>query len=304
MNIRDLSYIIAVADTGHFGKAAEMCFVSQPTLSGQIKKLEETLGVTIFERNNRHVEVTVVGEEIIAYARKILSEVETIRSIAATYQDPLAGPLKIGAIPTLSPYLMPLILSPIQKEYPQMKLILSEETTEQLLVRLKQHEIDAALLATDIEDPEFIAIPLFQEPFWVAYPRNHHFYNRDTITTKDLDNEHLLLLAKGHCLADQARSICQMASNNEDNETADIRASSLQTLIQLVSADYGITLLPALAMGGSLMSGTGVVAQPLENNSASRTVSLVYRRSFPRTRALGAFSDLTRNNLPNTVQKL
>ena len=150
MNLRDLKYIIAVAEKRHFGKAAERCFVSQPTLSGQIKKLEDALGIAIFERTNRSVEITPVGEEIVAHARQIMEQADVIEQLARAHQDPLAGPLRIGAIPTLSPYLMPLILAPLKKQLPQMKLVLSEELTDTLLERLHDHEIDAALLATPV----------------------------------------------------------------------------------------------------------------------------------------------------------
>jgi len=148
MNLRDLKYIVAVAESHHFGKAAERCFVSQPTLSGQIKKLEEELDLVIFERNKRSVEVTPVGEVIIAHARKLLEQADAIEQLAQAHRDPLAGSLRVGAIPTLSPYLMPLILVPLRKTYPQMKLVLSEEITGTLLRRLERHEIDVALIAT------------------------------------------------------------------------------------------------------------------------------------------------------------
>ena len=168
MNLRDLKYIIAVAETRHFGKAAERCFVSQPTLSGQIKKLEDELGVAIFERTQRSVQVTPVGETILEHARQIMEQAEIIEQLAEAQQDPLAGPLRVGAIPTLSPYLMPLILAPLKKQLPQMQLILSEELTDTLLARLHDHEIDAALLATPVEDTDLETLPLFHEPFWVA----------------------------------------------------------------------------------------------------------------------------------------
>ncbi|HEY5738764.1 MAG TPA: LysR family transcriptional regulator, partial [Gammaproteobacteria bacterium] len=168
MNLRDLKYIVAVADSGHFGRAARHCFVSQPTLSGQIKKLEAELGVMIFERTNRRVAVTPTGEEILRHARLMIEQSDAITQIARARQDPLAGPLRIGAIPTLSPYLMPLILLPLKKRHPQMKLVLSEETTETLLQRLAHHEIDAALLATAEDESDLDRIELFDEPFWIA----------------------------------------------------------------------------------------------------------------------------------------
>ena len=301
MNLRDLSYIIAVAETHHFGQAAQRCFVSQPTLSGQIKKLEEELGVVIFERTNRSVEITPVGETILAHARQIMEQADIIEQLARASQDPLAGPLRIGAIPTLSPYLMPLILLPLKKQHPQMKLVLSEELTDTLLERLRNHEIDAALLATEVEEPDLTSIALFDEPFWIAYPRKHPFYTRDKITRKDLESVNLLLLAEGHCLADQAMEVCHLKQRSAQGELADLRAASLETLLQLVGAGFGCTLVPALAMRGSWTTGSGVVAQPLALPDAHRRIALVYRRSFPRLVALETFASIIRDNLPNTV---
>lgn len=303
MNLRELGYIVAVAETRHFGKAAERCFVSQPTLSGQIRKLEEELGVTIFERTNRSVEITPVGETIVRHARDILEQVEIIEQLAQAHQDPLAGPLRIGAIPTLSPYLMPLILLPLKKQHPQMKLVLSEELTEVLLHRLRNHEIDAALLATPVEEADLESLPLFDEPFWIAYPRKHPFYTKESITRRDLDRENLLLLAEGHCLAKQAMDVCHI-EREAQGEMADLRASSLETLIQLVSAGFGVTLVPALAMQGSWTTGTGVVAQPLDWPDASRRVSLVFRHSYPRREALTELAAIIHDHLPNTVTAL
>jgi len=158
MNLRDLKYIITVAETRHFGKAAERCFVSQPTLSSQIKKLEEMLGVTLFERTKRSVELTPIGEAIIEYARKITEQVDAMVQLAQAHQDPLSGPLRIGAIPTLSPYLIPLILLPLKTQYPQLQLVLNEEVTDMLLRRLRDHEIDAALIATAIDEADLEAL--------------------------------------------------------------------------------------------------------------------------------------------------
>lgn len=304
MNLRDLQYILAVAETHHFGQAAERCFVSQPTLSGQIKKLEEELGVAIFERTNRSVEITPIGEAILAHARQIMEQADAIAQLARAAQDPLAGPLRVGAIPTLSPYLMPLILLPLKKQHPQMKLVLSEELTDTLLERLRKHEIDAALLATAVDEPDLVSMPLFDEPFWVAYPRKHAFYNKDKITRKDLESENLLLLAEGHCLAEQAMEVCHLQERSQQGELADLRAASLETLIQLVGAGFGTTLVPALAMRGSWTTGSGVVAQPLALPDAQRRVALVYRSSFPRIAALEAFATIIRSNLPNTVKVL
>jgi LysR family hydrogen peroxide-inducible transcriptional activator len=243
-----------------------------------------------------------VGETIIEHARKMMEQADAIEQLARAHQDPLAGPLRVGAIPTLSPYLMPLILAPLKQQYPQMKLVLSEEMTDVLLERLHNHEIDAALLATPVNEHEFASTPLFDEPFWIAFPRKHRFYNKEKITLRDLDNENLLLLAEGHCLADQAMEVCHLEERQSQGEMADLRAASLETLIQLVSAEFGITLVPALAMRGSWTTGSGVVAHPLKTADANRRISLVYRRSFPRVAALAALNDVIRQHLPNTVK--
>jgi LysR family hydrogen peroxide-inducible transcriptional activator len=302
MNLRDVKYLIAVAETRHFGRAAERCFVSQPTLSGQIKKLEDELGVVVFERTNRSVAVTPIGEQILAHARLLMEQAEVIQQLARAHRDPLAGPLRIGAIPTLSPYLMPLVLMPLRHQYPQLKLVLSEEITETLLRRLRDHEIDAALLATPAENPDLAAIPLFDEPFWLAHPRGHPLYEKDEITREDLDEIELLLLSDGHCLTQQVMEVCRMADRQQQGEMADLRAASLETLLQLVGAGFGCTLVPALAVRGAWMTDGGIIARPLDLPDAFRQVQLVYRSSYPRRLALDAFTGIILQNLPNTVR--
>lgn len=304
MNLRDLKYIVAVAETRHFGRAAARCFVSQPTLSGQIKKLEDELEVVIFERTNRSVEVTPAGESILAHARLALEQANAIEQVARAHQDPMAGPLRVGAIPTLSPYLMPLILVPLKRAYPKLTLALSEEVTDTLLSRLQRHEIDAALLATPVEEPELATMPLFDEPFWLAHPRDHRLYDKDTITIEDLESIDLLLLAEGHCLTEQVMDLCRLAERPSGGEMADLRAASLETLLQLVGAGFGCTLVPALAIRGSWMTDSGIIARPLELPNACRRVSLVYRRTFPRPAAIAALAAVIQEHLPNTVKPL
>jgi LysR family hydrogen peroxide-inducible transcriptional activator len=304
MNLRDLKYIVAVAECRHFGRAANRCFVSQPTLSGQIKKLEDHLGVTIFARTNRSVELTPIGTTIVERARLAIEQAEAIEQLARDHQDPLAGPLRIGAIPTLSPYLMPLILVPLRRLFPQMRLVLSEEITDSLMGRLHRHEIDAALLATPVEDPDLTSIPLFDEPFWLAHPRKHPLYDKDEISAKDLEAIDLLLLAEGHCLTHQVMEVCHMAERAQTGELADLRAASLETLLQLVGAGFGCTLVPALAIRGGWMTDSGIIARRLDLPDAGRRISLVFRRSFPRRRALEAFAGVVRDHLPNTVRVL
>ena len=302
MNLRDLRYIIAVADLGHFGRAAEACYVGQPTLSGQVRKLEEELGVTLFERTNRRVQITPVGAEVVAMARRVVDQADAISHYAEAHRDPLAGSLRLGAIPTLSPYLMPLILRPLRREVPQMRLVLSEEMTDTLLERLARYEIDAALLATPVEHDDYAALPLYDEPFWLAYPPEHPFYLKESITHDELAGADMLLLAEGHCLSQQVLDLCQRGERSQVAEMADLRAASLETLLGLVAAGFGATLVPALALAGTWTSGSGIITRELDFDGAWRRISLVYRESFPRRAALDALAAVIVANLPNTVR--
>lgn len=304
MNLRDLRYFVAIAETLHFGKAAERCFVSQPTLSGQIRKLEESLGVTLFERTSKSVTITPIGTSLLAHARRTLEEADALTEAARTHRDPLADPLRLGALPTISPYLMPLILRPLREHHPQLRLVLSEELTQQLLERLDKHEIDAALIATPVDDPDLVARPLFDEPFWLAHPSNHPLYTKESITRADLESLDVLMLAGGHCLADQVREVCRLVEGRSEGAMADLRAASLETLLQLVGAGFGCTLVPALAMRGTWMTDAGVVVRKLDLPDAYRRVSLVWRRTFPRTAALEVVMEAILANLPNTVRPL
>lgn len=304
MNLRDFKYLIAVADTLHFGKAAQRCFVSQPTLSGQIKKLEDELGVSLFERTNRSVSITPVGELVLQHAKLLLEQADVIVQLTRAHSDPLAGPLRVGAIPTISPYLMPLILMPLKQEYPQMKLVLQEETTDNLLAHLQAHQLDVAILGTHQIDSELQEVTLFKEPFWLAHHCDHELYTKDEITRRDLAQLDLLLLADGHCLARQVMDVCRVDEQALNSETADLRAASLETLLQLVGAGYGSTLVPALAMQGSWMTGSGIIARKLDIKDAYRTVRLVFRKTFPRKQALEALAEVIKKNLPNTVTRL
>ncbi len=304
MNLRDLQYLIAVAETQHFGNAAKRCFVSQPTLSGQIKKLEQELGVVLFERSNHSVKITPAGQEILNHARLMIEQAETIKQLARSFSDPVSGSLKIGAIPTISPYLMPLILKPLQEKYPSMRLVISEEQTDTLLQRLQDHQIDAALLATEHPETSFTKIPLYREPFWIAFPQNHPFYTQDEITQQDLENSDLLLLSEGHCLAQQAMQACHLTERSQQGDMANLRASSLDTLLQLVAAGYGTTLIPATALSGSWASGSGIITRELNLPDTWRDVALYYRPVFPRKEALKALTETILSSLPNTVNKL
>nr|MCH9674978.1 LysR family transcriptional regulator [Gammaproteobacteria bacterium] len=258
MNLRDLKYVVSVAETRHFGRAAQACFVSQPTLSGQIKKLEDELGVVIFERTNKRVDLTAVGAQIVAGARRVLEQADAIVQLADAHQDPLAGPLRLGIIPTLGPYLTPLLIRPLRERFPQMQLILSEEITDDLVERLRNRTIDAALLATPLPDSDgMVEQPLFEEPFWLAHPREDPVYTVEDIGLEELAKQNLLVLSDGHCLSQQVRDLCNLGERN--GELEDFRATSLETILHLVSAGIGSTLVPALAVRAGWTTDMGVV---------------------------------------------
>lgn len=304
VNLRDLKYLVAVAEHRHFGRAAEACCVSQPTLSGQLKKLENYLGVTLFERSSKSVVTTAAGEEILRHARLAVEQAQTILEVAQAHRDPLAGPLRLGVIHTLSPYLMPLVLRPLGARCPSLRLVLSEEMTDSLLARVREHGLDAALIATVVSEAELDSIPLFDEPFWIAYPPQHPLADLKDISARDLARADLLLLADGHCLADQARSLCGTAALPRSPEANDLRAASLETLLHLVRAGFGTTLVPALAIRKPWLAEHGIIARPLHIPEAQRTIRLVYRRAFPRVQALEALAQVVLDALPGTVQPL
>jgi LysR family hydrogen peroxide-inducible transcriptional activator len=199
---------------------------------------------------------------------------------------------------------MPLILVPLKRRYPQLLLVLSEEITDSVLARLHRHELDAVLIATPAEDPDLEAIPLFEEPFWLAHPRKHPLYAKDEITAEDLEEIDLLLLAEGHCLTHQVMDVCHLAERPRKGEMADLRAASLETLLQLVGAGFGCTLVPALAIRGGWMTDSGIIARHLDLPQAYRRISLVHRKSFPRREALRALAQVILEHLPNTVRAL
>jgi LysR family hydrogen peroxide-inducible transcriptional activator len=274
MNLRDLHYITTLAETRHFGRAAEQCNVSQPTLSMQVKKLEEYLGVAIFERASREVLVTPAGEKIIAHAHSILRDADAIKDIARTAQDAYAGDFRLGAFPTLAPYYLPQLMPVLSKKLPRLKLWLVEEKTEILLSRLKSGALDAAFIALPIHDAELNYAPLFDDPFYLAVHKAHAFASRTYVHQDDIRREPLLLLEDGHCLRSQALDVCNVVGAVEHQE---FRATSLETLRQMVASGVGVTLMPELAM----RRGDGVVYVKLRP-AISRSIALVWRKTTHR----------------------
>jgi LysR family transcriptional regulator, hydrogen peroxide-inducible genes activator len=277
MNLRDLRYLIALVDHKHFGRAADACHVSQPTLSTQIKKLEEELGVALVERAPRKIMLTEAGKEIAERARQILSEVDQMHEVARRTRDPEAGSLRLGLFPTLGPYLLPHIMPQIRKRYPRLELLLIEEKTETLLNMLRTGKIDAACLALPVHDAQLHAQLLFEEPFVLAVPGSHPFAHMRSLKMDDLHHEHLLLLEDGHCLREQALDVCSIAGATERD---DFRATSLETLRQMVAAGVGMTLIPTLAIKPPVPHSDAINLIPFKGaHPPSRKIALVWRKS-------------------------
>ena len=280
MNLRDFRYLLAVAEYGHFGRAAQACGVSQPTLSVQLRKLEEQLGLALFERDRKTVVPTSACERLIGHVRAAVAEADAILAAARDLCDPLAGTFRLGIIPTLAPYLLPLVFAPLREAMPTLLLEPWEDQTLTLLDRLRAHELDAALLATEVDGSEFTSQPLFDEPFLAALPPEHPLAAREVVAESDLAQD-VLVLADGHCLRDQALAACGQSGALGGT----LRAASLSTLLSMVAAGYGTTLIPGLAAGTA--QDMGIVLRPLKE-SAGRTVRLVWRSSFPRRAAAEA----------------
>jgi len=298
MNLRDLQYVVAVADHGHFGRAAAACNISQPTLSGQILKLEAELGVRIFEREGRTVAVAARAEPIVEHARRALAAVAEVAAAARGARDPLAGPLRIGVIPTVGPYLLPYALPALMRDLPQAPIAIVEDLTARLLSLVLERKIDAAVIATDPGDRKLEALPLYEEPFLLVAAPDHPLAARDRIAPDDIDPEALLLLADGHCLRDQAIALCGRGAGGRA-AGSDISATSLETLFQLAAAGYGVTLAPRLAIesrGGGAIAG--LAARPFVDRAIKRNVALAFRRDSTRRAALTRFAASVRAATP------
>lgn len=282
MNLRDLRYLVALADHKHFGRAAAASFVSQPTLSTQIKKLEEELGVALVERSPRQVMLTPVGQQIAERARKVIAQVEEMAEIARRSRDPEAGTVRLGLFPTLGPYLLPHVVPALRERFPRLELLLVEEKTDQILARLRDGRLDAGILALPVHDDQLHVEPLFDEPFVLAVPRDHALAGGEALEVSDLDRQHLLLLEEGHCLRDQALDVCRLAGADERD---DFRATSLETLRQMVAAGVGITLLPVLAVQPPVPPSPDIRLVPFRGEVPHRRIAMLWRRSS----AMGEF---------------
>ena len=293
MTLTELRYIVAVARERHFGRAAEACFVSQPTLSVAIKKLEEELEVKLFERGTAEVSVTQLGEAIVRQAQSVLEQAAAIKEIAKRGQDPLTGPLRLGIIYTIGPYLLPALVRQVIALTPQMPLVLLENFTVKLMEMLRSGELDCAIMAEPFPDTGLAVAPLYDEPFMVAVPSAHPLAAREAISPEELKRETMLLLGTGHCFRDHVLEVCpecaRFASDAEGIRKS-FEGSSLETIRYMVASGMGITVVPQLSVRAFERSGGGdhVRYIPFTAPAPSRRVVLAWRRSFTRYEAIAA----------------
>jgi LysR family hydrogen peroxide-inducible transcriptional activator len=298
MNLRDLKYLVALADHKHFGRAATACFISQPTLSTQIRKLEEELGVALVERAPRRVMLTPAGRDAAERARRIVADVEEMREAARRSQNPEAGSVRLGIFPTLGPYLLPHVVSRVRERFPQLELLLIEEKTEVILRQLREGRLDAGVLALPLHDDQLHLEFLFEEPFLLAVPETHALATAKSLTMQDLAHESLLLLEDGHCLRDQALDVCHLAGAGEKSG---FRATSLETLRQMVAANVGITLLPVLAVKPPVASSQDMHLLRFRAPAPSRRIAMVWRRSSAMSDFLEKFAAVFRELPPDLL---
>ena len=304
MTLQDLRYVVALAETRNFARAAEACYVSQPTLSTQIRKLEDELGLALFERTNKRVMPTSAGSGLIAQARVVLEEAEKLQQMAQQSLDPMAGMLRLGVIPTLGPYLLPHLVPQLREDYPQLQLYLREDLTGNLIDRLRTGSLDAILAALPVHADGLELIELFREPFVMALPKDSPLAGKAEVVETDLMGVPLLLLEDGHCLRDQALAVCGLP---QPRGIEDFRGSSLETLRQMVATGVGCTLLPALAAdtpgtGGTSPAGERLIElRPFAAPVPYRAIGLAARRGFPRMEMVRAFAGLIRRHAPRSV---
>ena len=293
MTLTELRYVVAVARQRHFGRAAESCFVSQPTLSVAIKKLEDELGVTLFERGGSEIGVTSIGQQIVEQAKRVLEQSSAIKEIARTGKDPLNEPLRLGVIYTIGPYLLPQLVRRLIADAPQMALILQENYTGKLIEQLRHSEIDAAILALPLPEAGLMIQPLYDEEFIVAIPREHPWKTRASVTGADLKDETMLLLGAGHCFRDQVLEVCPeleplpTASWSHDSGIRrTFEGSSLETIRHMVASGIGVTVLPRTSVPSPLPADSLLRYLPFEDPVPGRRVVLAWRKSFPRKAAI------------------
>lgn len=285
MTLTELRYIVTLAQEQHFGRAAERCFVSQPTLSIAVKKLEEELGTALFERSKHAVRVTPVGQKIVRQAQTVLEQAESIKDMAQEGKDQLASPLRIGAIYTIGPYLFPHLVPELQKRAPKMPLYIEENFTENLRPKIRNGELDAIIIALPFDEPDIVTRPLYEEAFKMLLPKGHPLASKDQIDSQTLHEQDLLLLGEGHCFRDQVLEACPTLAGHSSDRHTITEGSSLETIRMMVASGLGASVLPQSATGGQYRSDM-LVTKPFKAPAPVRTVALAWRASFPRPQAI------------------
>lgn len=290
MTLTELRYVVAVARERHFGHAAEACFVSQPTLSVAIKKLEEELGTALFERSQSEVTVTPVGAEVVALAQRVLEQASAIKELVRQRRDPLAGQLRLGVIYSIAPYLLPALVPRMIKTVPGMPLVIEENFTHRLLEMLKSGDLDVAILAQPFSEPGIMMQAVYDEPFMVALPAGHSWAGRKSIAAADLKNETMLLLGSGHCLRDQVLQVCpelmRFSSSSAEGIQKTFEGSSIETIRHMVASGVGLTVLPASAVPAGQRKKDLIVYRPFIAPAPSRRIALAWRKSYTRASAI------------------
>ena len=299
MTLTELKYIVMLAEEKHFGRAAERCHVSQPTLSVAVKKLEDELGSAIFERSKSSVYITPIGEQIVAQARRVLEQANMIKELASSGKNQLRGPLKVGAIFTIAPYLFPSMIPELKRIAEGMPLLIEEDLTENLRPKLRNGELDAIIVALPFREPDVVTRPIYEEEFVVLMPKDHPWTQLEHISTDQLTTDNLLLLGKGHCFSDQVMEACPIVGENELNEGHTIvNGSSLETIRYMVSSGLGVTVLPKSAV--THVDEQILAVRPFKSPVPKRTVALAWRASFPRPKAIESLSQ----SIKEACQKL
>ncbi|RVU31664.1 hydrogen peroxide-inducible genes activator [Neptunomonas marina] len=285
MTLTELRYIVTLAKEQHFGRAAEQCFVSQPTLSIAVKKLEEELGVALFERSKNSVHLTDVGAQVVEQAQKVLQQADAIKDVAQNGKDQLLAPLRVGAIYTIGPYLFPHLVPQVRQLAPNMPLYIEENFTARLREKLRQGELDAIIIALPFEEPDVVTRPLYDEPFVMLLPKQHPWKDQRQIDAASLSSTELLLLGEGHCFRDQVLESCPTLTQAIQQQHRVTEGSSLETIRMMVATGLGASVLPISATDGHYQSDL-VITKPFKQPQPTRTVAVAWRASFPRPQAI------------------
>ena len=298
MNLRELEYLIAVDEERHFHRAAERCFVSQPTLSGQLKKLEQELGVLLIERTNRKVAMTEAGKAVVELARNVIGNTNAIKDIARNFQDPMVGDVRVGIIPTIAPYLLPIIMPHLHSHFKNLKLWLYEYQTEILLEKLHKAELDFLILALPIDKHDFKVLDLFREPFRLAVNRDQLLAKKKHVNLSDIAQKNLLLLEEGHCLRGHILDVCLLAGVKEQEQ---YQATSLETLRHMVGEGMGMTLMPELAVPKKTTKADEIRYVEFSDPKPTRRIGMLYRKNSYREETFNNIAELIKAVLPVSV---